>query len=108
MQRYLLPFSLFLLIGVSFSLLLMFFFSKENYAKLNMLQQNLSVLQHKLSDEENKNNLLIAKVNKLEGDLTNLEAKARYTLGFVKKNETYYQVIKPQLTEDDNYAHIDK
>lgn len=57
------------------------------YKKIEQKKQELSIL-------ESKNNALIQKIKYIKNNAAAIEELARYRLGMVKKNETYYQVVE--------------
>ena len=66
-------------------------------------QQRLAVLSEEAKEKKQRNQALLAEVNDLKnfiflknGAGEAIEERARYELGLVKENETFFQVIEEQ------------
>lgn len=57
-------------------------------------QQQLSILQQQLATKRQRNEVLEAEVQDLRTGQEALEEVARYDLGLIKKDETFFQVIE--------------
>ncbi len=57
-------------------------------------QEQLAVLQQKLNLKKQRNETLEAEVKDLRKGREAIEEIARYDLGMIKKNETFFQIIE--------------
>jgi cell division protein FtsB len=64
-------------------------FTVLNYSK------KIEAKQRELAKLENRNNALMHNISYIKHNVVAIEELARYELGMIKENETYYQVVEP-------------
>ena len=70
------------------------FFSQNSLISYFFLKDKLEKNQLDLSKIEDKNNILQAQIYNIKSDKKYLEIYAREKFGLIKKNETFFQIIK--------------
>ena len=65
-----------------------------SYKQTKKYQQQLDLLQHQLAIKQQRNKSLEAEVLDLRKGKEAIEEIARYDLGLIKKEETFFQVIE--------------
>jgi len=65
-----------------------------SFQQAQRYQEQLTVLQQKLSSKKQRNEVLEAEVKDLRKGQEAIEEIARYDLGMIKKNETFFQIIE--------------
>jgi len=65
-----------------------------SFQQAQRYQEQLTVLQQKLSSKKQRNEVLEAEVRDLRKGKEAIEEIARYDLGMIKKNETFFQIIE--------------
>ncbi len=62
--------------------------------KIQEYQQRLHSLQHDIQQKKQRNDALYAEVKDLRKGKEAIEERARYDLGMIKENETFFQVLE--------------
>jgi len=65
-----------------------------SFQQAQQYQEQLRLLQKKLSAKKQRNEVLEAEVQDLRKGQEAIEEIARYDLGMIKKNETFFQIIE--------------
>ncbi|NOQ17090.1 MAG: cell division protein FtsB [Methyloprofundus sp.] len=71
-----------------------FWYGDGSVAQVQQYQQQLAELQLQLQQKQVRNNALHAEVQDLRKGQEAIEEIARYDLGLIKKDETFFQVIE--------------
>lgn len=87
-----------ILIAVLFLLIIQLqyrlWFGDGNIYQVQEYQQRLNVLAHEVKKKKERNDALYAEVLDLRKGEEAIEERARYELGMIKENETFFQVIE--------------
>ncbi|MCG8486833.1 MAG: cell division protein FtsB [Chromatiales bacterium] len=70
-------------------------------AEVNNLKDEIAALQQELIGLRKRNHALQAEVEDLRSGQAAIEERARSELGMIKEGETFYQVVTPSGTEND-------
>ncbi|MEW8624472.1 MAG: cell division protein FtsB [Candidatus Thiodiazotropha sp.] len=70
-------------------------------AEVNNLKDEIAALQQELIGLRKRNHALQAEVEDLRSGQAAIEERARSELGMIKEGETFYQVVTPSETEND-------
>jgi len=68
--------------------------SENSIAKMHSYQYQLQILQQQIDSKQKRNKQLAIEVDDLRLEAEAVEEIARYDLGMIKKNETFFQVFK--------------
>ena len=79
-----------LFISLQYSL----FLSNNSVITFFNLKNNLETFSSNISNIKEKNNLLISEVESIKKNKNSLEIYARESFGYIKKNETFFQIIR--------------
>ncbi|WP_408631319.1 septum formation initiator family protein [Methylomonas rhizoryzae] len=63
-------------------------------SQISEYRQRLEELNKEIQDSKDRNDALYAEVLDLRSGLETIEERARYELGMVKENETFFQVLE--------------
>jgi len=69
-------------------------FSEASVGEVNAKQERLATLQAEQTRLERRNETLAAEVGSLREGMDAVEAQARLTLGLVREDERFYQVVE--------------
>jgi cell division protein FtsB len=69
-------------------------------AEVRELKRQIAAQQLELEQLQQRNEALRAEVQSLKEDDAAIEARARRELGMIRKDETYFQLIKPGNKDD--------
>ncbi len=69
-------------------------FSEASVGEVNVKQERLETLQAEQTRLERRNETLAAEVSSLREGMDAVEAQARLTLGLVREDERFYQVVE--------------
>ncbi len=69
-------------------------FGPGSIQQINTYQQRLEVLRLEVQDKRDRNQSLYAEVLDLRKGREAIEERARYALGMIKQDETFFQVIE--------------
>ena len=86
-----------LLLGLQFRL----WVGEGSLAEVSTLRQQLATQRVELKDLQERNATLRAEVDDLKKGLAAIEARARSELGLIRQDETYFQLLPPDDTTDD-------
>jgi len=62
--------------------------------QIQQYQQRLDVLNREAQEKEERNKALYAEVKDLRKGQEAIEERARYELGMIRENETFFQVLE--------------
>ena len=62
--------------------------------RLKESQRRLEEVSKEVQEKKERNNSLLAEVNDLRQGQETIEERARYELGMIKENETFFQVLE--------------
>ena len=79
-----------LFISLQYSL----FFSNNSVITFFNLKNNLEVFSSNIHNIKEKNDLLISEIESIRKNKNSLEIYARENFGYIKKNETFFQIIR--------------
>ena len=79
-----------LFISLQYSL----FLSNNSVITFFNLKNNLETFSSNINNIKEKNNILISEVESIKKNKNSLEIHARENFGYIKKNETYFQIIR--------------
>ena len=79
-----------LFISLQYSL----FLSNNSVITFFNLKNDLEVFSSDLNRYKEKNNLLISEIKSIKKNKNSLEIFARENFGYIKKNETFFQIIR--------------
>ena len=79
-----------LFISLQYSL----FLSNNSVITFFNLKNNLETFSSNISNIKEKNNILISEVKSIKKNKNSLEIYARESFGYIKKNETFFQIIR--------------
>ena len=79
-----------LFISLQYSL----FLSNNSVITFFNLKNNLEIFSSNISNIKEKNNILISEVKSIKKNKNSLEIYARESFGYIKKNETFFQIIR--------------
>lgn len=65
-----------------------------SFAQLRESRQHLEALTKEAQEKKERNDALYAEVMDLRKGTETLEERARYELGMIKENETFFQVLE--------------
>jgi len=68
--------------------------SENSIAKMHLYQYQLRTLKQEIDTKQQRNELLSVEVEDLRLESEAIEEIARYDLGMIKQNETFFQVFK--------------
>ena len=88
-----------LLIAMFLSLQYALWGGRQNAIDLLHLRTQLDSLSDENQDFEQRNNRLHADIIQIKNRLGAIESQARYELGLIKRGETYYQIVRPEVKE---------
>jgi len=71
------------------------FFGDSSIFAVLKYTKDIDAQQQKLVKLENRNDALMRNINYIKNNVVAIEELARYELGMIKENETYYQVVEP-------------
>lgn len=77
-------------------------FGDGSLSEVVQLSKELEIQKQKLFDLEERNRKLEAQVLDLQNGLDAYEEKARNDLGMIKKGETFFQIVSPNDSSDNN------
>ncbi|MCQ8104792.1 septum formation initiator family protein [Methylomonas sp. SURF-2] len=63
-------------------------------SQINTYRQQLDELNKEVQEKKDRNDALYAEVLDLRRGLETIEERARYDLGMIKENETFFQVLE--------------
>lgn len=86
-----------MLIGLQYRL----WVGEGSLAEVSNLRQQILDQQAALSDLQEKNAALRAEVEDLKQGVEAMESRARSELGLIREDETYFQLVEPEGSEDD-------
>lgn len=86
-----------ILIAVFLLLQYRLWFGDGSLSEVVQLSAELEAQKQKLKELEERNRKLEAQVLDLQNGFDAYEEKARNDLGMIKKGETFYQIVTPQL-----------
>jgi len=69
-------------------------FGPGSIQQIHAYQQRLDGLHHEVKDKQERNQSLYAEVKDLRKGQEAIEERARYDLGMIKQEETFFQVIE--------------
>ena len=69
-------------------------FQSDGVFDMLRLKKQLSLQDQENGQLKKRNQLLVQQVQKLQNNNDAIESRARHELGMIKKNETFYQVVK--------------
>lgn len=69
-------------------------FGDASISQLGEYRQRLDELNKELHEKRDRNDALYAEVLDLRRGLETIEERARYELGMIKENETFFQVLE--------------
>ncbi len=69
-------------------------FTPQGYAGVEMIRQQIAHQAQQNNEIRQQNALLEREVAMLKNNLVGIEARARYDLGMIKPDETFYRVIE--------------
>ena len=70
------------------------FLSNNSVITFFNLKNNLEEYSSKIHNIKEKNNLLISEIGSIKKNKNSLEIYARENFGYIKKNETFFQIIR--------------
>ena len=79
-----------LFISLQYSL----FLSNNSVITFFNLKNDLEVFSSDLNKYKEKNNILISEIKSIKKNKNSLEIFARENFGYIKKNETFFQIIR--------------
>ena len=79
-----------LFISLQYSL----FLSNNSVITFFNLKNDLEVFSSDLNKYKEKNNILISEIKNIKKNKNSLEIFARENFGYIKKNETFFQIIR--------------
>ena len=93
-------------IGVLIVLLLLLQYrlwvGEGSLAEVNNLKQEIATQQQELKQLRQRNRALTAEVQDLKQGLSAIEGRARSELGMIRKGETFYQIIEPEVKQKEH------
>lgn len=69
-------------------------FGDASISQTNDYRARLEELNKEIQDKKDRNDALYAEVLDLRSGLETIEERARYELGMIKENETFFQVLE--------------
>ncbi|MBS3964569.1 MAG: septum formation initiator family protein [Methylomonas sp.] len=69
-------------------------FGDANIAQISEYRERLEQLNKQIQEKKDRNDALYAEVKDLRRGLETIEERARYDLGMIKENETFFQVLE--------------
>ena len=87
---------IFLLLMLQFRL----WVGEGSLAEVRELKRQLAAQQTQLDQLQQRNEALRAEVESLKQDDSAIEARARQELGMIREGETYFQLIRPEPSDD--------
>ena len=69
-------------------------------AEVRELKRQIAAQQLELEQLQQRNEALRAEVESLKQDDSAIEARARQELGMIREGETYFQLIRPEPSDD--------
>ncbi|MGY6277940.1 septum formation initiator family protein [Methylomonas sp. MgM2] len=69
-------------------------FGDASVSQINEYRERLTDLNKEIQEKKDRNDSLYAEVLDLRRGLETIEERARYELGMIKENETFFQVLE--------------
>jgi cell division protein FtsB len=69
-------------------------FGDASVQQIQDYQQRLDTLNQQVQEKKERNNALYAEVKDLRKGKEAIEERARYELGMIRENETFFQVLE--------------